>query len=105
MSRSAAGTSPGTRAAHLGPAVRRPLVLDAALAVWDRLFDEIAAAKETVNCETFLCKEGKLTQRLAGALAAKAREGDAFSLRDFHDRVLSLGQLPLRALRRELGSD
>jgi AcrR family transcriptional regulator len=25
-----------TRAAHLGPAVRRPLVLDAALAVWDR---------------------------------------------------------------------
>ncbi len=35
MSRSAAGTSPGTRAAHLGPAVRRPLVLDAALAVWD----------------------------------------------------------------------
>jgi uncharacterized protein (DUF885 family) len=37
--------------------------------------------------------------------AAKAREGDAFSLRDFHDRVLSLGQLPLPALRRELGSD
>lgn len=35
MSRSTAGTSAGTRAAHLGPAVRRPLVLDAALAVWD----------------------------------------------------------------------
>lgn len=34
---SRAGTNPGptTRAAHLGPAVRRPLVLDAALAVWD----------------------------------------------------------------------
>ena len=31
MSRQAAAT----RAAHLGPAVRRPLVLDAALAVWD----------------------------------------------------------------------
>lgn len=31
MSRSAAPS----RAAHLGPAVRRPLVLDAALAVWD----------------------------------------------------------------------
>jgi AcrR family transcriptional regulator len=29
-----AGATP--RAAHLGPAVRRPLVLDAALAVWDR---------------------------------------------------------------------
>lgn len=35
MSRSAAAASTGTRAAHLGPAVRRPLVLDAALAVWD----------------------------------------------------------------------
>jgi len=28
-------SAPATRAAHLGPAVRRPLVLDAALAVWD----------------------------------------------------------------------
>lgn len=44
-------------------------------ALWDRLFDEIAAAKETVNCETFLCKEGELTHRLAHALTAKAREG------------------------------
>ncbi|MEA2557421.1 MAG: hypothetical protein QOG88_959 [Actinomycetota bacterium] len=35
--------------------------------------------------------------------AAEAREGSAFSLKDFHDRVLSLGQLPLPALRRELG--
>ena len=36
--------------------------------------------------------------------AAAAREGASFSLRDFHDRVLSLGQLPLPAFRRELGS-
>jgi uncharacterized protein (DUF885 family) len=36
--------------------------------------------------------------------AAETREGSAFSLRDFHDRVLSLGQLPLPAFRRELGS-
>ena len=36
--------------------------------------------------------------------AAEAREGGAFSLPDFHDRVLELGQLPLTALRRELGS-
>ena len=36
--------------------------------------------------------------------AVAAREGNAFSLRDFHDRVLSLGQLPLPAFRRELGS-
>jgi uncharacterized protein (DUF885 family) len=34
--------------------------------------------------------------------AATARLGDAFSLKDFHDRLLSLGQLPLPALRREL---
>ena len=35
MSRSGQGSASATRAAHLGPAVRRPLVLDAALAVWD----------------------------------------------------------------------
>ncbi|MEP7059394.1 MAG: DUF885 domain-containing protein [Actinomycetota bacterium] len=35
--------------------------------------------------------------------AATARMGDGFSLKDFHDRLLSLGQLPLPALRRELG--
>jgi uncharacterized protein (DUF885 family) len=35
--------------------------------------------------------------------AATAREGAAFSLSGFHDRLLALGQLPLPALRRELG--
>jgi uncharacterized protein (DUF885 family) len=35
--------------------------------------------------------------------AAAEREGAAFSLPDFHDRLLALGQLPLPALRRELG--
>jgi uncharacterized protein (DUF885 family) len=34
--------------------------------------------------------------------AARAKEGSAFSLREFHDRLLVLGQLPLPALRREL---
>ena len=34
--------------------------------------------------------------------AAAEREGDAFSLPAFHDRILSLGSLPLAALRREL---
>jgi uncharacterized protein (DUF885 family) len=33
---------------------------------------------------------------------AEAREGAAFSLRDFHDRVLALGQLPLPSFRREM---
>jgi AcrR family transcriptional regulator len=36
MSRVETSSGGTTRAAHLGPAVRRPLVLDAALAVWDR---------------------------------------------------------------------
>ncbi len=35
MSRTSTNAGAATRAAHLGPAVRRPLVLDAALAVWD----------------------------------------------------------------------
>jgi cardiolipin synthase len=45
-------------------------------ALWDRVFADIAAARETVNYETFLCKEGELTRRMAAALAAKAREKD-----------------------------
>jgi uncharacterized protein (DUF885 family) len=31
------------------------------------------------------------------------KEGAAFDLKAFHDRLLALGQLPLQALRRELG--
>ena len=31
------------------------------------------------------------------------KEGPDFDLRAFHDRLLALGQLPLPALRRELG--
>jgi len=34
--------------------------------------------------------------------AASERGGAAFSLAAFHDRLLSLGSLPLTALRREL---
>jgi uncharacterized protein (DUF885 family) len=34
---------------------------------------------------------------------ASARAGSSFSLRDFHDRLLGLGQLPLASLQRELG--
>ncbi len=34
---------------------------------------------------------------------AKKTEGTAFDLKGFHDRLLALGQLPLQALRRELG--
>jgi len=34
--------------------------------------------------------------------ASAQRDGAAFSLRDFHDRVLELGELPLPAFRREM---
>ncbi|HEV7240236.1 MAG TPA: phospholipase D-like domain-containing protein [Thermoanaerobaculia bacterium] len=44
-------------------------------ALWDSLFDDVTAGKETINCEAFLSKEGELTRRLAGVLSAKAREG------------------------------
>jgi AcrR family transcriptional regulator len=36
MSRTETRAGVSTRAAHLGPAIRRPLVLDAALTVWDQ---------------------------------------------------------------------
>ena len=44
-------------------------------AMWDSVFRDIEAAKETINYETFLCKEGELTRRMTDALAKKAREG------------------------------
>lgn len=44
-------------------------------AFWDRLFDDIRNAKETINYETFLSKEGNLTRRMTEALCAKAKEG------------------------------
>ena len=36
-------------------------------AMWDRVFEDLAAARETINYETFLCKEGELTRRMAEA--------------------------------------
>jgi uncharacterized protein (DUF885 family) len=45
---------------------------------------------------------GKIEIERARAATAD-REGAAFSLPHFHDRLLSLGSLPLPALRRELG--
>jgi uncharacterized protein (DUF885 family) len=36
--------------------------------------------------------------------AARARDAASFSLRDFHDRVLAIGQLPLPSFRRTFGT-
>jgi cardiolipin synthase len=42
---------------------------------WDVLIERIGAAEHTISFETFLWKEGKLGQRMADALSARARAG------------------------------
>ena len=44
-------------------------------AMWERIFEDIEAARETINFETFLAKEGELTRRVTKTLCAKAKEG------------------------------
>jgi cardiolipin synthase len=44
-------------------------------AFFDALFEEIAAARQSLHFETFLWKEGRLGARLAAALAERARAG------------------------------
>jgi cardiolipin synthase len=44
-------------------------------AFFDALLEDIRAARHTVHFETFLWKDGKLSQRVAETLRAKAREG------------------------------
>lgn len=43
--------------------------------MWERVFRDLEAAKETINIEAFLAKHGELTQRLTKTLCAKAKEG------------------------------
>jgi cardiolipin synthase A/B len=42
---------------------------------WERVFRDLEQAKETINYETFLAKEGQLTKRMADMLCRKAGEG------------------------------
>jgi cardiolipin synthase len=42
---------------------------------WEWLFRDLDRAKQTINFETFLTKEGELTHRLTEVLARKARDG------------------------------
>jgi cardiolipin synthase len=44
-------------------------------AFWDRVFADLENARETINYETFLSKEGELTRRLAKMVCKKAKEG------------------------------
>jgi len=44
-------------------------------AMWERMFEDMAAAKETINFETFLSKCGTLTGRMTEMLIRKQAEG------------------------------
>jgi uncharacterized protein (DUF885 family) len=61
-----------------------------------------------IEVDRYIAEPGQALSYMIGMIeieraraAAEARPG--FSLRDFHDRVLGLGQLPLPAFRREMG--
>ena len=43
--------------------------------LWDQLFEDMLAAKQTINFETFLTKCGKLTARMTDTLIKKQLEG------------------------------
>jgi uncharacterized protein (DUF885 family) len=62
-----------------------------------------------IEIDRYIAMPGQALSYMIGMLeiqkvrrAAAARDGADFSLRDFHDKVLGLGQLPLPALEREL---
>src|SRR5688572_29807961 len=42
---------------------------------WEWVFRDLEKARETINYETFLTKEGELTRRMVEVLCRKAREG------------------------------
>ena len=44
-------------------------------ALWDRLFEDMAAAKQTINFETFLSRCGTLTGRMTDMMIRKESEG------------------------------
>jgi len=44
-------------------------------AFWDRVFADLEQARETINYETFLSKEGELTKRMTELLCRKAKQG------------------------------
>jgi len=70
----------------------------------------VSASDAAIEIDRYIAMPAQALSYMIGMIeiqkaraAAETRLGDAFSLKDFHDRLLSLGQLPLPALRRELG--
>jgi uncharacterized protein (DUF885 family) len=85
---------------------------------WDReravrQMEETGAARadSEIEVDRYIAMPGQALAYMIGQLeiqkwrrAAAKREGSKFSVKDFHDRVLSLGSLPLSALERELSN-
>ena len=84
---------------------------------WSRA-DAIAKIEEggqphtdaVIEVDRYIAMPGQALSYMIGMIeieraraAAAAREGASFSLSGFHDRLLALGELPLAALRREIG--
>jgi uncharacterized protein (DUF885 family) len=63
-----------------------------------------------IEIDRYIAMPGQALSYMVGMIeierareAAAAKDGAAFSLKDFHDRILALGSLPLPSLLRELG--
>ncbi len=83
---------------------------------WDRersitQMEEAGVPRMSAEIETdrYIAWPGQALAYMIGQLElqrirrqAEADKGSAFSLRDFHDRVLSIGSVPLEGLRREM---
>jgi uncharacterized protein (DUF885 family) len=66
-------------------------------------------ADSEIEVDRYIAAPGQALAYMIGKLEidrwrreAAEREGPSFSERDFHDRILALGSLPLSALEREL---
>jgi uncharacterized protein (DUF885 family) len=61
-----------------------------------------------VEIDRYIAEPGQALAYMIGMIEIDrarqaAEEAPGFDLREFHDRVLGLGQLPLPAFRREMG--
>ena len=72
----------------------------------------LSSVDADIEVDRYIALPGQALSYMIGMLeirswreAAERREGDAFDLSGFHDRLLALGSLPLPSLRREMGSD
>jgi uncharacterized protein (DUF885 family) len=72
----------------------------------------VARGSAEVETDRYIAMPGQALSYMTGMLEirrlrqdASSRQGDAFSLRDFHDGILSMGSVPLEGLRREMSAE